>query len=79
MSQSRKSCQRAKRKEKRHLKHKLIVQAKNNKNIEPIGRYINLGKGFIDYAVSQTESELKTGEIEYNRMNIIKEVLKLVN
>lgn len=77
MTYAQKLKKRENRRKKRQIRHQLIMQAKNNKGIAPVGKFVRLNKSFPEYVVSETKRELLNEMIATERAELLKKVIEL--
>ncbi len=77
MTNTGKQRKRENRKRKRQLIHALKEQAKTQINETPLSDCIEINKPFIDYALQETRREIRNGEIETERIELLLKVMEL--
>jgi len=76
-SQNRKMRQRAQRREKRQLQTRLSKQSQENITTTPIGVFKNINTSFYNFSISETERDIKNGNVGRDRVPLLKEAIDL--
>lgn len=77
MSKNQRLRQRSQRREKRQIKAVLLSQSQGYDNCTPISRNINLPSSFGDYAIRETQRDIRKNLIEESRLPILEKAMEL--
>lgn len=77
MSKNQRLRQRSQRCEKRQIKAILLTQSQGYENCTPISININLPSSFENYAIHETQRDIRKNLIEESRLPILEKAMEL--